>query len=364
MESWNEQETSPSWNQTPWESTPWTGVPWSGVPYDPNAQWQQPYAPAPQAQQYPPQEQPYSPPQEQYTYPQQYDDPPQPQAPPPRTFWDELRDLEALGLDDVYWEDLEEEEEAPEQKRTARRVLSIIANVVFFGCCITLITAAVAFMLSNSPDKAFFGYRVYNVVSESMTPTQQLDGSQLKGGFYKGDAIIVKLALPEGVQPGDIITVWTSADKTGTPLTHRCMEVLMDYNGDAQLYFRTKGDANQAYDNDPTPGNRLIGIKVATLPHLGEVLNFAQEHKLLTACLCVGTMALIFLGFVLLSRKPGPPARKKKTSDEPDKTGEPDETYEPDEPLPAPAYACAAPAWQEPQGDYDRSWQWYQEMNP
>jgi len=174
-----------------------------------------------------------------------------------------------------------------------------------------MIAGAVAFTYSTNPDKSFFGLRIYNVVSESMTPTVQEDGTIPKGGFRKGDAIIVKKTFPENVKRGDILTVWTDREKIGIPLTHRCVEIIDGMIDDPQLHFITKGDRNK--DNDaPIPGSQLIGVKILTLPKLGTVLNFAQEYKALTILLCLGAAALVFAIFVLLSRKSAGKARGPK----------------------------------------------------
>ena len=389
---WNEQENPASWYTSPW----------SGPPYDPGSQYypppeqpyyEQPYYGPPQEQSYyyPPPEQQYYPPAEQpYYYPpaeQPY------YSPPPVQYWPppEPEPLPQLGdlLEDADEEE-DAEEEAPGRRSTLRKVLSIAINVLFFAVCLTVITGAVAFTFSNKPDKAFFGFRIYNVVSESMTPTVQLDGSLLKGGFKKGDAIIVKVALPEKVKSGDILTLWTNPDPQpdDVPLTHRCVEVLPSDQDGELVYFRTKGDHNADEDPAPFPGSWLIGIKVLTLPKMGTVLDFAQENKVLTIALSVTTLAVIFLLFVLLSRRPNDKTEEEQPPQEepePEPMPEPWPESPPVWPAPAPAYAYETPPawpgypayadaygaayenqqWLQPEYQqayqaYDPSWQWYQ----
>lgn len=368
--AWNEQENPASWYISPW----------SNLSYDPNLQY-----PPPEQQFYPAREQ-------QYCYPipeRQYYYPPPEQlyySPPAQQYWPPPEPEPAPQL----WELLEEadeeddEEEAAENRLTLRRALPIAINVLFFAVCLTLIAGAIAVTVSSRPDKSFFGYRIYSVVSESMEPTVQEDFTLPKGGFYKGDAIIVKLALPEKVKPGDILTMWTTDDpqEDDIPLTHRCMEVLAGYQGDSQIYFVTKGDHNRDYDPSPIPGRQLIGIKVLTLPKMGIVFGFAQDNKALTVALSITTLAVFFLLYVLLSR------RKEDEAEEEDSPQDEDMPEPlPDAPpiWPAPAYAYEAypvwagytghtdaygaawmnqewqPAYQEQQA-YDPSWQWYQGM--
>jgi signal peptidase I len=369
----------PVWNGNGQEAPQWNGGPWDGAFYgagyfhDPNGScaWQ-PYAyPVPDWQyNYPPPEQ-YLPPPEQYLPPpEQY--PPQPE---PR-IWDVLEDA-----------DEEAGEDSSQAKRlTPRRLLSVALNVLFLAACLVLIAGAIAFTFSNDPQKALFGYRIYSVISESMTPTVQEDGEIPKGGFYKGDAIIVKLALPEKVKPGDIITVRTTpepqeGDDSSLPLTHRCMKVLYGHNDDGQIYFVTKGDHNRSYDPDPIPGSQLVGIKVLNLPKMGDVLTFVKTHKLVSILLSVAVLVLLFLLFVLFSRRPG------ETSGE--KRGEEGNQAPPPPACPVPVFSgipsvaeypphsvaeypppFGAPygeqwQWQGYQQDYqpyDPSWQWYRGM--
>jgi signal peptidase I len=202
-----------------------------------------------------------------------------------------------------------EEAAEPRDKRGRRGVLSLVLNVLVFALCVVLTGGAVAFTVSNKKDKSFFGYRFYNVLSESMTPTIQPDGTMPKGGFYTGDAIIVKLIAPENVKVDDIITYNTSsAQIDDPPLTHRVVEIVRRDNG---LYFVTKGDHNATTDPE-LPSTALIGVKVAAIPKLGHVMRFAQKHFALTIVICVTVMGIVFVLFLLTSLRSDGKKRTKR----------------------------------------------------
>jgi signal peptidase I len=179
----------------------------------------------------------------------------------------------------------------PTGGRPPRRGLSILGNVLVFTICIALVVTAAIFAFSNNPKKSYFGYRFYNVLTESMTPSA---GSP-PGGFTAGSMIFVKLIDPEDIQVGDIVTFATD-DTGGSYLTHRVREIKTEMDGEDGLWFITRGDANPS-DDPPIPANMVIGKKVFSIPKLGAILQVVRDNPI---------MSLIFFaaagGFVLVLR--------------------------------------------------------------
>ncbi|MCL2107666.1 MAG: signal peptidase I [Oscillospiraceae bacterium] len=165
--------------------------------------------------------------------------------------------------------------EAQLKKRGLRSTVMNVLTILFI---VFVIGGSVLFVSSPNPDKHIFGYRFYHVLTESMTPTLQEDGTLPPGGFYKGDVIIVKMTKPENVRQGDIITFNPDPYRvTGKePLTHRCVEIRDNVNGRKGLWFVTKGDLNNTVD-PPIPGEAVIGVKVLTVPKCGTVLKTIQK---------------------------------------------------------------------------------------
>lgn len=179
------------------------------------------------------------------------------------------------------------ERELAHPKKIRSKVLKLAGDIFFLLICVAIVGGSVLFAFSSNPDKSIFGFRFYNVLSNSMTPSE---GSP-DGGFYEGDLIIVKLCEPESVNVGDVITFVPGRDSTAY-LTHRVIEIKDTANGNEGLYFVTKGDANKSED-PPIPSELLIGKKVFTIPQLGTVLNFVQKNLILSLVLVLSVFALI-----------------------------------------------------------------------
>ncbi|MCL2106201.1 MAG: signal peptidase I [Oscillospiraceae bacterium] len=202
-------------------------------------------------------------------------------------------------------------EEAPKpsaKKHPLRRVLMILLNILPLLVFVCIIFGVIIHIFDKNPDKSLFGFRFYNVISDSMTPTTQEDGTKPRGGFYAGDYIIVKKISPEDVRAGDIVTFWKNDWET---VTHRVLDVLDRYNGTPGIFFITKGDHNEAADIPPVPGRALAGKKVASIRGLGHVMKLTQQYPRSSAAVC----AVMFLSsgflFVWLSTSD---YRKKKRS--------------------------------------------------
>ena len=192
------------------------------------------------------------------------------------------------------------------------RRLSIVLNLLVFAMCIALIAGAAMYSTNADPDNSFWGVRLYHVISKSMTPTTQADGEQFKGGFYEGDAILVKNATAEEVKQHDVITFWRWKDdvKEEFPITHRVMEIVTyDDEGKPKTIFITKGDNNRNIDASPVESKDLIGIKLFSVPQLGRLLAYAQDHFAMTIVICVVMIVVMFVMFIWLT---GMPRRRKR----------------------------------------------------
>ncbi|MDR1465921.1 MAG: signal peptidase I [Oscillospiraceae bacterium] len=173
------------------------------------------------------------------------------------------------------------------------------------GMLVLLFLFSALLSVSADPAKALFGHRAYVVLTRSMVPTVQPDGTTPKGGFYPGDLIIVRLSRPEDVKAGDVITFNPSFGKDSAisvVMTHRVAEIR---NGEDGRFFVTKGDHN--FDLDPPiPAEALIGIKVAAIPKLGGIFQTAQTHMVLTVCfvvlLLIGVAGAAVVGIVYCVR--------------------------------------------------------------
>ena len=194
------------------------------------------------------------------------------------------------------------EQAAPPRKRGLRRALALALNILVYALCAAVIAVSLILKFSGYND-SILGYHIYHVETGSMTPTAQPDGTLQKGGFRANDAIIVRNALPETVERDDIITYWQNDEHRGDPITHRVVEVLL--RGGNDVLFITKGDANAREDPEPIPGNRLIGVKVFTLPKLGGALKAARLHPWITVGISAGVMIAVFTIYIVTAKRAG-----------------------------------------------------------
>jgi signal peptidase I len=179
-----------------------------------------------------------------------------------------------------------------------RKTLSAIGNLLFWMFCIALVVGSALFAVSRDPNKSYWGYRTYNVLTASMTPTVQADGTTPPGGFKKGALILIRMCKPEDIAVGDIITFNPSPNDTENTryLTHRVVEIKTELGGKPGVFFVTKGDRNNDAD-PPISGDMLIGKKVFSIPGAGGFLQNVREHFAL-AIVCV----VCFFGAIFMLR--------------------------------------------------------------
>lgn len=194
------------------------------------------------------------------------------------------------------------------------KVINYVLTFLFYVFTIGILSGAVLFTLSKDNDKAFFGYRFYTVLTNSMLPRNP---EKQKGGFAAGDIIIVEMVKPESVKVNDIITfnLMSNEPKSTAVLTHRLIEISDGYDGQEGLYFKTQGDANTGSDR-PFPAELLIGKKVFAIPKVGQTIGFLRENMLVSMGVLVAIFALIISLRYYFSYSPevdplGPPKTRR-----------------------------------------------------
>jgi len=200
---------------------------------------------------------------------------------------------DSVSDSDFEFEKFEEAEsfelnEAEQSRSTFSKIMNVIFNLLFYSIIIALLVGSTLFAFSNNPQKSYFGYRIYNVLTNSMV-------GDAEDCFKAGDIIIVKLMEPEEVEVGDIITFVPGRDERSY-LTHRVVEINHELNGMSGIYFVTRGDANNS-DDPPISGSMLVGKKVFTISGIGDVIKFVRTNFVITMIFVVAAF-----GFILLLR--------------------------------------------------------------
>ncbi len=133
-------------------------------------------------------------------------------------------------------------------KRLAN-ILEVLVLVVMILLC------GVVFMAGNGKVPYIFGYRVLQVISDSMKPTIEDE-----------TCIVIKKVDQEDIEVGDIITfVSEAADIKGYLNTHRVYDITTDEETGDTLYI-TKGDAYAQPDVYPVEYEQIAGEYVGELP--------------------------------------------------------------------------------------------------
>lgn len=119
----------------------------------------------------------------------------------------------------------------------------------------------------------------YVVQSDSMSPT-----------IEAGAVVFVEATPPEQIEEGDVIT-YRRGDGEPSLTTHRVVGVEERADG---RYFETKGDANEDPDQQPVPGDSVVGRVDFHLPYVGYAVSFAGSQLGIALLLIVpGTLLVV-----------------------------------------------------------------------
>ena len=125
------------------------------------------------------------------------------------------------------------------------------------------------------------GYCPLIVLSDSMEPD-----------IMTGDLIICKQINKEDVKVDDVIAFFDPDSNNDSILTHRVKEVIVEADG--SIYFRTKGDHNNAEDPSRASAEKLVGIYTGTrIPGAGNVAMFMSTTAGLVICVVLPLILLV-----------------------------------------------------------------------
>ncbi len=112
---------------------------------------------------------------------------------------------------------------------------------------------------------------VLMALATNLGPNVGLEVFAVRGGSMVpaipvGAAIVAIRTAPEDIQVGDIVTI--RADN-GVVFTHRVVEIDAS---EADVWLRTKGDANTTPDAGPIPMTSIVGVVAITVPVAGYLI--------------------------------------------------------------------------------------------
>lgn len=159
--------------------------------------------------------------------------------------------------------------------------MSLAGTLLASALAALVLVIAIATHLSSRSQVTAFGHPVLTVLSGSMAPV-----------INTGDLIIddsVGPAQSGRLRPGQIVSFYATPGGT-LIITHRIVARVV---ADRKVFYRTKGDANDAPDSQLRPAGDVIGVYVASVPRGGYVLS--ALHRPLVPILLGVSVALFFL---------------------------------------------------------------------
>ena len=177
-----------------------------------------------------------------------------------------------------------------DKKQKVLNIVGIVLCVILIPILIMNCVLIVKGLVNEDEVPGVFGRTPLIVLTDSMYPE-----------IKSGDIIICKDISPEDVKVGDVISFFDPEDKNGVAVvTHRVIEIITDDDG--ELYFRTKGDNNNANDKASVPAENLVGLWTETrFAGLGHVALFMQSTWGLVVCIFM-PLAL-FVGYEIFRRR-------------------------------------------------------------
>lgn len=148
-------------------------------------------------------------------------------------------------------------------KSILNRIGKIISSAIFVVLLILIILIVFYIFrvnfLANNDKLGEVKVNFYTILTQSMYPAIQA-----------GDIVVTYKEDNDKYNTGDVITFVSDANG-GITVTHRVQEV---YNVNNQYSYVTKGDNNNAADNEIIPGDNILGKVVLKVPKAGFIQQF------------------------------------------------------------------------------------------
>lgn len=115
-------------------------------------------------------------------------------------------------------------------------------------------------ILSFEENTHICGIYMFNIISESMEPTLEID-----------DVVIVKKCSPKDLKVGDIITF----NHEGRTISHRILKI----TNEEEIKITTKGDNNDVPDKDEVTASEIYGKVLFRIRKIGKIVHYIQNVR-------------------------------------------------------------------------------------
>ena len=144
---------------------------------------------------------------------------------------------------------------------------------------------------------AFFGsyliYFILQIALNTQTPMVVVVSGSMEPNIHKGDLLFLKGENPEKIEIGDVIVydardLWEGAPED--PIVHRVIHI---DEKDGELFFITKGDANENKDEEPVPEDHVLGVVVGRIPYIGWIKIILTDYGLIIPVIIILSVPLV-----------------------------------------------------------------------
>ena len=142
---------------------------------------------------------------------------------------------------------------------------------------VIVVFAVIAILMVVSIFPITGNYKLMVVQSGSMEPAIKM-----------GSIVVVKPA--DDYKIGDIISFGRVTETKG-PTTHRIYDIKVAEN---KVFYITKGDANNAPDQEEVPKREIIGKVLFSVPYIGFAVDFAKKPLGFAIIIIVPAAAIIY----------------------------------------------------------------------
>lgn len=172
--------------------------------------------------------------------------------------------------------------------RQKRRFFSI-PNIIGIVLCVLLLpgfvistTLLISSLIHPDVPPSCFGYTPLMVETGSMSPL-----------FDEDDLVLVRNTPDDAsYNVGDVISFRSG----NIYVTHRISEITAD--GDGNTAYITKGDANNAPDEDPVRPDQILGVYRTRFEGMGKALLFIQTPVGMIVCVMLPIVLVLLLFLV------------------------------------------------------------------
>ena len=145
-------------------------------------------------------------------------------------------------------------------KLKENKALKIILNILYWILVIFTLATLIIVILQRTSNNSLSagGFRIFNVVTESMMPKYKI-----------GDVLLSRAIDTNNIKVGDdVVYNGEKGEFAGKIVTHRVIDIEIDENG--ERIFHTQGIANLIEDPEIV-GRQIMGVIVGKIPLLSQI---------------------------------------------------------------------------------------------